>query len=197
MVYVHSVKYDLLLEIRPNSFLIGANSWHNDLDIVSSGALRRQRAAENVSILEKHSLLLDGLGYRPCGHSSTCFSCRHRSPEGELLAGDGQVAEMGQLPGATLRFYEQEPKNKTDRFLNRAGPEHHSLFSLPSHLVVGATHQPSTLATQACVLEPGPHVLMRVDHKRPHHQNLLPVLHNTLAALEHSEARLRLSSAVS
>lgn len=48
----------------------------------------------------------------PSEHFSTCFSCRHRSLEGELLAGDGQVAEMDQLPRATLRFYEQEPKKQ-------------------------------------------------------------------------------------
>lgn len=45
----------------------------------------------------------------PYEHSSTCFSCRRRSLEGELLAEDGQVAETDQLPRATLRFYEQEP----------------------------------------------------------------------------------------
>lgn len=45
----------------------------------------------------------------PCERSSTCFSCRRRSLEGELLAEDGQVVETDQLPRATLRFYEQEP----------------------------------------------------------------------------------------
>lgn len=49
------------------------------------------------------------VGNIPCEHSSTCFSCRHRSLEGELLAEDGQAAEKDQLPRATLRFYEQEP----------------------------------------------------------------------------------------
>lgn len=68
-----------------------------------------------VNILEKPGLLLDsdtnpvGLGYTPCENSSTCFSCRRRSPAGELWAEDGQVAGMDRLPGVTLRFYEQEP----------------------------------------------------------------------------------------
>lgn len=58
-------------------------------------------------------------------------------------------------------------------------------------LVVGVTHQPATLATQAGILEPGPHVLVGADHERAHHQDFLPVLHDALAALEHSGVRVR------
>lgn len=57
----------------------------------------------------------------PSEHFSTCFSCRHRSLEGELLAGDGQVAEMDQLPRATLRFYEQEPKKQEGKLQTEQG----------------------------------------------------------------------------
>lgn len=60
---------------------------------------------------------------------------------------------------------------------------------------MGVTHQSAALATQACVLEPGSHVLMRVDHKGPHHEDFLPVFHNTLAALECSETGVRPVSA--
>lgn len=56
---------------------------------------------------------------------------------------------------------------------------------------VGVTHQSATLATQACVLEPGSHVFMRADHKGPHHKDFLPVLYDTLAALEHSKVKIR------
>ena len=95
-------------EIRANSFLTGANSLAPGFGccfLLGPEAVRSRLA----SILESCGLLLDGWGYRPCECSSTCFSCRRRSPEGALLAEDGQAAEMGRLPGATLRFYEQGP----------------------------------------------------------------------------------------
>lgn len=56
---------------------------------------------------------------------------------------------------------------------------------------VGATHQPTALPTQAGILEPGPHVLVRADHQRPHHEDFLPVFHDALAALVHSRGRTR------
>lgn len=121
----------------------------------------------------------------PSGHFSTCFSCRHRSLEGELSAEDGQVAETDQLPRATLRFYEQEPKKQEGRLQTEPHPGPHP----------PATHQSAALATQAGVLEPGSHVLVRADHQGPDHEDLLPVLYNTLAALEGSETRVRPSSA--
>lgn len=46
---------------------------------------------------------------------STYFSCRRRSPGGELLAEDGQVAEMDQLPGVALQFCEQAPSRQVVR----------------------------------------------------------------------------------
>lgn len=102
------------------------------------------------------------VGYRPCGRSSTYFSCRRRSPGGELLAEDGQVAEMDQLPGVALRFCEQAPSRQVVRLDTGLDQEQCSLLS--PHLTEGQdTHQPATLATQACVLEPSSHVLMRAD----------------------------------
>lgn len=95
-------------EIRPSSFLTGANSltqWFGCGFLLSPeavGSRLSEHSAETWSTAE-------GFGYRPCERSSTCFSCRRRSPEGELLAEGGQVAEMDQLPGATPRFYEQGP----------------------------------------------------------------------------------------
>lgn len=62
-----------------------------------------------------------GGGSIPSERFSTCFSCRHRSLEGELLAEDGQVAEMDQLPRATLRFYEQEPKKQEGELQTEQG----------------------------------------------------------------------------
>lgn len=44
-------------------------------------------------------------------------------------------------------------------------------------------HQPPTLATQAGILEPSSHVLMRIHNKRSDHQYPLPVFHNSLTAL--------------
>lgn len=98
------------------------------------------------------------------------------------MAEDGQVAETDQLPRATLRFYEQEPKKQEGKLQTEQGQG----TTRP-----GVTHQSATLATQACVLEPGSHVLVRADHKGPHHEDFLPVLYNTLAALEGSEMRVR------
>lgn len=99
--------------------------------------------------------------YRPCGRSSTYFSCRRRSPGGELLAEDGQVAEMDQLPGVALRFCEQAPSRQVVRLDTGLDQEQCSLLS--PHPTEEDTHQPATLATQACVLEPSSHVLMRAD----------------------------------
>lgn len=160
MVYVHLLECDSLFERRPNSLLTGVNSlawWFGRCflsgleEAVSSG-------------LGEHSGEMwspAGFQHRPCERSSTYFSCRRRSPGGELLAEGGQVAEMDQLPGAALRFYEQEPSKQEVGVIRSTGQEHPS-DSHPTH--GGDTHQPATLATQACILEPGPHVLVRADH---------------------------------
>ena len=130
------------------------------------------------------------VGYRPYGRSSTYFSCRRRSPGGEPLAEDGQVAEMDQLPGAALRFCEQAPSRQGVRLDTGLEQEQDPLLS-PHPKEGWDTYQPATLATQACVLEPGPHVLVRADDEWPHHEDFLPVLHNTLAALGCSQVRIR------
>lgn len=150
-----------------------------------------------MSILEERGLPLGAFGHGPCERSSTCFSCRRRSPEGELLAEDGPVAETDQRPGATPRFYEQEPE-KQERSGHKQNRPRSAGPSLASHPALwregggeggrgeGGTHQPAALATQAGILKPGPHVLVGADNERAHHQDLLPVLHDALAALEHS-----------
>lgn len=45
------------------------------------------------------------------------------------------------------------------------------------------SHQTATLSTQAGILQPCPHVLVGIDDQRTHHQDPLPVLHYSLAAL--------------
>lgn len=56
--------------------------------------------------------------------------------------------------------------------------------SIDLYAALVCTDQASTLATQAGVLQPGPHVLVWVDDQGPDHQDPLPVLHDPLATLE-------------
>lgn len=58
--------------------------------------------------------------------------------------------------------YEQEPSKQEVGVIHSTGPG--APPQTPTLPNGGDTHQPATLATQACILEPGPHVLVRADH---------------------------------
>lgn len=103
------------------------------------------------------------------------------------MVGDGRAVETGRLPGAAPGFYEPAPGRQEASKTCTWTPAP-SLRGPPMPLFPPrAAHQPATLATQAGILEPGPHVLVRADHEGAHHQDFLPVLHDPLAALKRSE----------
>lgn len=161
MVYVHLLEYDSLFEMRPNSLLTGGNSlawWFGRCFLSGLEEAASSRLGEHSGEMWSPA----GFQHRPCERSSTYFSCRRRSPGGELLAEGGQVAEMDQLPGAALMSYEQEPSKQEVGVIHSTGPG--APPQTPTLPNGGDTHQPATLATQACILEPGPHVLVRADH---------------------------------
>lgn len=55
--------------------------------------------------------------------------------------------------------------------------------SRPPPPFVSNTDQAPALSAQAGVLEPSPHVFVGADDQRSHHQDPLPVLHDTLTTL--------------
>lgn len=54
----------------------------------------------------------------------------------------------------------------------------------PSAARWSESYQSSALPAEAGILQPCPHVFMWTDDQRAHHQDPLPVLHDSLAALE-------------
>lgn len=92
---------------------------------------------------------------------------------GELLVEGGPAAWRGQPPEEAPVSYGPEPDsgnqeemrpkkhNKKADFGSKGSAA--SSVTLKEESVVGKTHQPPTLATQAGIFKPGPHVFMRVD----------------------------------
>lgn len=137
---MHLLKCDSLFEIWPNSLPTEANSltWRFGHCLLSG---LEKAVKSRLGECSRETWSTAAVGYRPCGHSSTYFSCRRRSPGGELLAEDGQVAEMDQLPGAALRFCEQAPSRQEVRLDTELDQEQRSLLS--PHPIKGAGHSPA------------------------------------------------------